>query len=221
MQIPIFKTGFLVPKSAYTSNPTPSPIDYTSWKACRSAQCGATVGGCNPNQPPTPFSDHVSTTSASVMTDTFNSLGRAVKRSCRPSGLIQNQPYMNNNLKLDATHLAQYVYCDYQGTSFFPSITLSREAVESGQFAPPSPPPSLPVGGNGVVTGGSPPTPTTSTGVNPSPPVVPKPQGPTVVFVASLAQYSTTTFNETVKASYVKAVQRAAIGRYFYMVCVF
>lgn len=196
----------------------PQSLDIASWAACRSSQCGASLGACTPSQGPTPYAAYRNVTAATIIQQDWNALGRSVTKTCNVLGIGQQQ-FINMDNSLGPYQATLFVTCDYQGTAIVPSIALSRQAIDAGNTAPPpsSPPPpptQLPPGKAAPAT-------STSPQALPPPAVQPSPQnpspntsvqGPAVSFVATLPTYSISSFDDGAQAQYTATIQQAILG---------
>ena len=126
--------GFIVPN--YKLSEAPKPLDYSSWSACRSAQCGAPLGSCTSGQKATPYSDWQSVTSGKIVADSWNALKRNTTKQCTTIGNGRVR-FQEADLSYGNTHFTQYISCDYQLTHLVPVIRLPRSIIEAGNTAPP------------------------------------------------------------------------------------
>jgi len=221
--------GFVVPASTFPQ--APEPLDAVSWAQCRTSNCGAPLGSCDPKQGPSPYPSYRNITAASILEQNWTNLGRGVPKTCQVLATGQ-QAFIKEDFSLGSVHAVQYVSCDYQGTALVSSVVLSRESIDAGNTSPPPRPPPSPfppspkptISPAGTATSISPPPssstvvfkpPTQNAALGSSPPeAMPTSarQGPAVAFVASIPAYSPTTFDATAQGEYVKSIQKSIIG---------
>lgn len=207
-------SGFVAPKSLISSmllQQNSSAQLVQQWNACRSSStnCSEPTGDCIQGLETRwlPLTPWLGTTAADVVANSWNALGRGINKTCYVVGNGE-QPYIHSNFTVGASHLAQYINCDYVGTYLVPTISLSTNVVMQG--APPAPnqhlhtpPVFLPPSRQGQITSPQATPPTSSPFAG---------QGVPVSIVIMFPDYTEASFNKSGPSDIIAAIQASVIG---------